>query len=255
MYKLKIRNKEIEINQFDTSLESVLLMNSNYFNSEGKRELIDTEKLNNFIGLFDKVVSDVNYIKTLSLKEKIYILCKIREQSIGSNFNLKTQCISCQQGFDFETDFNYKIKNGDLDTTKFKGILLCDSFGSVSDCFLDKNQMENLNFDEFENISNYIKEHKSEIKITYRIMCPLCKHTEDVEIDENFIVNNFCSEPLTTFYKTIFQLVYNGHFTYRDIMFMKPYERQIMYSYLFDELKRKADEIKKSNKNIYKSLS
>lgn len=191
-------------------------------------------------------------IKNLSLDEKLAILYKYREISIGEKLDLTYTCKKCGRVEPFTIDATIVEEPIGNEYKKY----FKDQYRNVNDenfeSFLDPSvNVDDLDLDFYQVLKNEVKNNVCSFNFIKTINCPVCKTENFINLRNiSFCVKSLTEDSVSNFFQTYNDLVYYGHYSKLDIDSMYPYERKI----LKDLLSRTIEEINKKRQEQNESI-
>lgn len=212
LYSTKFRNHKVEFQPYTSRQEKDILLAC----STGVHDEIDQALV--ICGIQDKI------IRFLTLDEKIVLLYKLREVSVGDEMPAKFVCPHCHQPVE-----TY-IKIGDVFVEpKKKSPWVRDpgiADAAPEACF--KEGYGDLDYDRYLFLKNNIKDYISTFNFNPEVRCSACGNSTNLNISNpKFVLANMSEESITSLYKSYTSLVFNGRFSLQDIDSMYPFERMI----------------------------
>lgn len=182
-------------------------------------------------------------IYELSLKEKKLLLYLYRGISVGDECQLLYECKSCHQVTNNKITFNFN------DMLKgYDGLRILDEKPSeenlhkfISNDYLNEygvNDFDDLDIDDYDFLSNKIREVNEIFNFHKSLKCQECQKTEFVDCSQpKFILEHLSEVDLLILYDSITYLVTLGY-TKTDIDNLYPFERSI----LIDQMTKHLEE-------------
>lgn len=218
-YDFSIGDKTFTITPYCTKQEKELLLLSSF-------EQYDLDKALKILGF------QTNY--ELTDDEKKVILYKYREISIGDEIDIRFVCDDCK--FVNETKVeakNFVIpgKRNDSDVKKFAKPF--DEENMHEYVNLTKDDIENLDIDEYEALKQKIIENQVQISFVKEVNCLKCNKPKRFNLGATkYVIDVLSEDTLMTLYKAYNFLIFFGHYTKTDIDNMYPFERSIFIGLL-----------------------
>lgn len=213
--KFEYANKEFLLEPYNTSKEKDLLL-------MGSFEIEDYDVALRILGLNEKQILD------LSDQEKIALLYKFREISIGDEIPIKYKCKHCQTVNETQLKIGDNIIPGtpkDFIQDQFKE-LTDDNFNEF--VTLDVDEME---FDEYDELFQEVKNSITKFNFLKDSYCIKCRKPNHIDISKN-VIDHLSEDSLVGLYQNYADLVFFGKYTKQDIDTMYPFERTIMIGLL-----------------------
>lgn len=174
---------------------------------------------------------DDNIISSLSENEKIAMLYKFREISVGDEINLQFKCKHCGSGNENSLSILNIIESSNITNPKIKDafkVLTNNNFNEFVNIDID-----DLDVDEYDQIYEEVKNTITKFNYIKPIICQKCGETNYTRIDTpSFVVDNLSDDSLISLYQTYNDLIFFGHYTKQDIDSLYPFERTILISLL-----------------------
>jgi hypothetical protein len=184
---------------------------------------------------------------SLTPTEKKLLLFKLRYISIGETVNAVNKCPHCKRPFDIalslenfvtgdekESQINidgieFYIKQTFDDTdiyNRIEKILKKDINSSNIEDIIEA--IDNLEFSDYDKLEDFINNNSIKIEFTNISECYFCKKNIEHDMSsDKYVIECLSEDSLVSFYKSITNLVYFGHFSKLDIDSMFPFERSI----------------------------
>lgn len=216
--KYEYGNKKFNIAPFTTSQEKELL-------------LLGTISEPNLDNALEICGVDISVLCTMTSEEKIAMLYKYREISVGDEIHLKFKCKHCESGNDNTLSISNTIIPGNVTNELIK-----DQFKNLTEDnlqdFLNVN-IDDLEIDQYEKLYKEVKDTVTKFDFRKPILCQKCGHTNHIKIDvPEFVVDNMSEDSLMSIYQTYNDLTFFGKYTKQDIDTLYPFERTILISLL-----------------------
>jgi hypothetical protein len=170
-------------------------------------------------------------ISSLSKSEKIAMLWKLRELSVGDEIHLKFKCVHCNNGNENALRIDEIVEDSKITDER-----IVDNFNEFSeDNFQDfvNIDLEELEIDEYEKLLEETKNTVTKFNFRKPIICQKCGKTNYYNINKpEFIIDNMSEDSLMSIYQTYNDLNYFGQYTKQDIDSLYPFERTILIGLL-----------------------
>lgn len=224
--KLEYGGKTITLKPYLTSQERDILIYSSV-----------TEKLN-IDDIIEMLSPNIEYSGTLTKAEKISILYKLREISIGDEIDVKYACGGCKRTIETSISVSDIIENREI--RDYKGFKLKEVFSNDINKYVQNINADELDIDVYDDLADYIEQNKVKFSFEVPSMCPLCNHINNVNIeDTKFIIDNLSEDVIATFYKSCADMIFHGNYSKESIDNMYPFERNIFIGLLNKQLEEK----------------
>jgi len=223
---LRYNDKVITLTPYNTIQErDILLYTSGKYEFDALMEIVEDNI---------KIHEPYTY-NDLSNNEKMYILLELRHISVGEVFSFIKKCESCGEKYELDIQFENVLKEGNL--SSYKDFKLKEAFSNDYNDYVDFD-IDELDIDIYDDLVNYIEEHKTKFNFTAESKCIHCGNINNVTLLKKHLIENLSEDTLTNFYHTIGSMVYHGHYSKLDIDSMLPFERSVYLSILNEELKK-----------------
>lgn len=174
-------------------------------------------------------------IKQLSNNEKVALLYKFRELSVGDDLNLKFKCSKCDSGNENVLNISNIITSSDIKNDK-----IIDQFKTLTEDNFhefvigeDENTIDDLDLNEYEDLYKEVEESITKFNFRKPITCQKCNHTNYMKIDGvEFVIDNMSEDSLMSMYQSYNDLTFFGNYTKVDIDTMYSFERTILVNLL-----------------------
>jgi len=216
--KYEYSGKTFEISPYNTAQEKELLLLSMISepNIDNALEICGTSK---------------EIIDSLSEFEKVALLYKYREISIGDDINLKFTCKHCGNGNENALNISNIVRSSNI-----KNELINDQFKEVTeDNFQDfiSSDVEELDIDEYEDLLEETKQSCTTFDFRRPIICQKCTEKNYVRINKpEFVIDNLSEDSVMSLYQTYNDMTFFGKYTKQDVDTLYPFERTILISLL-----------------------
>lgn len=168
-------------------------------------------------------------IVTLSNNEKIALLYKFREISIGSEIPIKFKCPHCEIPNELTISIEKLIENSNI-----KNDYVIDQYKTLTrenfQEFLNID-VDELEFDEYDIIFKEVKESITKFNFLRPCNCLGCKRVNYIDISKN-VIEHLSEDSLIGLYQNYSDLVFFGKYTKQDIDSLYPFERSIVIGLL-----------------------
>ena len=227
IYKFKARNHNITYQPYTSSQEKDILLGC----STGSSEEVDMA-----LSICNIKPKDINF---LTFDEKLMLLLKLREVSVGDELPARYTCPHCNGPVETSIAISmlYKEPKKKSKWIKDPGKVNPD----IEECFIEG--YNDLDYDKYLLLKNNINDYITTFDFNPEVTCPICGKTTRLNISgSKFILSNMSEESITSLYKSYASLTFNGHFTKIDIDSMYPFERMIFIA----QVKQLIDERNKA---------
>jgi hypothetical protein len=214
----KYGNRYFKISPYTTRQEKHLLLLAS----------LEYDKLDNALEILNVNQED---IKIMSENEKIAMLYKIREISVGDILNTKITCAHCGSIYDKDISILDIIEE-----PQEKNVHVIDAYKELTDeninDFLDFD-IDSLNVSDYDKWYEIVQNSIVKFKFDRETHCDHCKKINIFNMnDVNFAIDAMSEDSLVSLYQTISDLVYFSNYSKEDIENMYPYERSILINLL-----------------------
>ncbi len=215
--KYEYGGKKFNIVPFTTAQEKELLLLGT----------ISEPNLDNALEICGIDTNDLN----LSTEEKIAMLYKYREISVGDEIHLKFKCKHCESPNENSLSISNTVISGNVSNEKIK-----DQFKRLTEenfqDFLNVN-IDDLEIDQYEKLYKEAQDSVTRFDFRKPILCQKCGQTNHIRIDQpEFVVDNMSEDSLMSIYQTYNDLTFFGKYTKQDVDTLYPFERTILISLL-----------------------
>lgn len=172
-------------------------------------------------------------IDSLSDPEKISMLYKFRETSVGEEIKMTFICKKCNR-----PNENNLIITDTIIPSNIKNPLIIDQFKPVTEDnfheFIKEGiDVDDMDLDDYGKLFDETTNTVTRFNFRKPIQCEICQETNYVKIDgTNFIIDNMSEDSLMSLYQTYNDLVFFGKYSKIDIDSMYPFERSILMGLL-----------------------
>lgn len=191
----------------------------------------------------------IENVEELSEIEKIILLLKIREISIGDELKIKFKCSHCANAMESTININNIIKLSENNSKDIHGIFDEQNINNLKiDDIVDSEYLEELDIDEYDNIQNNISKYIDTYNFTQACKCSYCSKDNIFNLDDKKLLFSFLSdESFISLSKLLYVLVTQGKLTREDALNMTPLQRMFEYGLIEEarkELEQKQNEYK-----------
>lgn len=216
--KYEYSGKKFSLAPFTTSQEKELLLLGT----------ISEPNLDNALEICGISTDD---LALLSTEEKIAMLYKYREISVGDEIHLKFKCKHCESANENTLSISDTVIPGNVSNELIK-----DQFKKLTEDnfqdFLNIN-IDDLEIDQYEKLFKETKNSVTQFDFKKPILCQKCGKENYIRIDQpEFVVDNMSEDSLMSIYQTYNDLTFFGKYTKQDIDTLYPFERTILISLL-----------------------
>lgn len=204
---------------------------------------LSEEDVDSFIDEF-LVKNDID-INGLTDIEKIILLLKIREISIGDEIKVKYKCLHCGRPAEAVININNMIKLAKIHNGKIKGIFE-EEYADILQLedIVSPSDMEDMDLDLYEDVKNNISKYIDTYNFIQKCPCEYCGKENQFDFNKRLIINFISDESFDSLSRLLHILVYNGRQTRGDLMQMTPLQRILEYG-LLEETKNEIDKRRK----------
>ncbi len=191
----------------------------------------------------DKILKIFNFpaneIKHLTLDEKLAILYKYREISVGESVETDFECTNCHSISTSDVTLDI-IETPEYDDYKK---YFNDAYKVLTDKnfedFLNKNvNIDDMDIDEYELLKIKIYNNICTFNFKREMNCIKCRSKNIINLRNiDFCLRCLSEDDISSFFKTYNNMVYYGHYSKLDIDSMYPYERKILNGLLIEMFK------------------
>jgi len=211
-------NKQFKLAPYTTAQEKDLLLMS----SIGSEDLDCALEICNV---------DLTIIKQLTNAEKISMLYKQREISVGAEVNVTFNCAYCATKNENVINIENIIKSGNITNAK-----IIEAYDVLTDNNIDKfttEVIEELDLDEYQELFTEIKTSCVQFDFKKPAACLKCTKLNYIDISTpEFVLSVLSEDSLISIYQTYNDLIFFGKYSKLDIDSMYPFERTILMSLL-----------------------
>jgi hypothetical protein len=216
--KYEYSGKKFNIAPFNTAQEKELLLLGT----------ISEPNLNNALEICG---IENTIIDSLTTEEKIAMLYKYREISVGDEIHLKFKCKHCESPNENTLSISDTIKPSNITNELIKDAFTLLTEDNFQD-FLNVN-VDDLEINQYEKLFKEAKDTVTKFDFRKPILCQRCGSTNHIRIDKHdFVVDNMSEDSLMSIYQTYNDLIFFGKYTKQDVDTLYPFERTILISLL-----------------------
>ena len=222
--EFNLGNKKFNLEPYKTEKEKELLLLSAFIDEKH---------------LLTEVLKTLG-IKTedLTFEDKIVLLYKLREISVGSEMDVSFICPTCGMPNEVKLDISNNFQEPSKQSEYIKDIHKIVTDSNILDFF--KN-VDDLDWDSFEKLKNNIKDYIINFIFLKPARCIRCKKEVNIDISSpNLFSKCFSEDSIKSILQTYHNLVFFGKFTKKDVDSMYPFERFIFNSMVVKTLEEKA---------------
>lgn len=205
--------KKFKLNPFNTDQEKQILLLELLGCDNPKEEALS------ICGVEDSV------IESLSEKEKIAMLFKLRTISIGDEIPLGYKCKHCNTPNEVTLNIDGLVQDANIQNDK-----IVDQFKEVNDKNLGEFlniDVDELDIDEFETIMDEVKQSITKFNFIRESSCIKCHQPNYIDIEPD-VISYMSEDTLMSLYQTYNDLTFFGKYTKQDIDSLLPFERAIL---------------------------
>lgn len=228
MIKYGYGNKKFKLIPYNTNQEKLILLYG-----------VDDLTCDSALDILKNNIITEEKITDFTDKEKLAILLKFREISVGESINIKYKCPHCNNITSSELNISNIVT--DKKITDFKDIKLQEAFSSDNDdYFIDKNIIDDIDIDLYDEIDEYIENNKVKFNFKQDCSCGVCNAIKNIDYSSpKFILDNMSESDISLIYKITSELIFNSHYTKKDVDSMLPFERDIFVGLLNQHIENK----------------
>lgn len=170
-------------------------------------------------------------ISDFTVNEKLLLLYKLRDISLGNEIPMRFACKSCGAPNEQIIDINNIIED---DVEPDDRIIQC--YKELTDenfqDFINTN-IDELELDEYDALYEHVKNNIVNINLLQTRKCHKCKEDNIFDIsDVKYTIENLSEDSLMSLYQTVNDMVFFSHYTKADIDNMIAFERSLYISLL-----------------------
>jgi len=170
-------------------------------------------------------------VDSLTANERLAMLYKLREISVGSSINTKFTCCKCSAPNENVIDIENMVMPGNITNEH-----IIDALDELTDDNIQKFyklDIDELDIDEFEQVTKEINESTTKFSFDRPAICQQCTETNYINIKKDeFCINSLSEDTLISLYQTYSDLVFFGKYSLHDVDSMFPFERSILINIL-----------------------
>jgi len=174
---------------------------------------------------------DFNTVESLTRREKIAILFKIRSVSLGDEIEIKYTCKHCRKSSDTSINIdNIMVINEDYEPDENINDIFIDLNRSNLNLFVNTD-IDDLDFDEFEVLYEKVKNHIVTFNFEKTYDCKYCgeKNSMNFEfMDDKSIIDYMSNKSAQEIYKDYNTFIFYTKYSKLDVDSMIPFEREIL---------------------------
>jgi len=168
----------------------------------------------------------------LSMDEKIAMLLKFREISVGADVNVEFKCSFCNATNQNEIN----IENIVMGATKTADTRIKDCFKEITDENVSDFigiETSDMDLDEYEDLITHIRESVTKFNFSRKSSCQKCSKDNYIDVKSfKFVISIMSEDSLMSLYQTYNDLIFHGNYSKQDIDTMYPFERVIFVNLL-----------------------
>lgn len=194
----------------------------------------------------------IDNVDDLSEVEKIALLLKIREITIGDEIKIRYKCSHCCRPTEGTININNIIKLAEIFSEELNGFYSEDLKDIIKlEDITTNDYIGNLDLDEYNEITKNITKYIDTYNFTQTCKCEYCGKENYFDMSNKTLLFSFLSdETFDTLSKLLHILVYNGRLSRHDALEMTPLQRVLEYSIL-DEIKKEMERKRANSNNTY----
>ena len=210
--------KKFDIRPFKTSQEREILL---------LQMLIEPD----FDGILD--ICGAGFTSDLTHDEKIAMLYKYREVSVGEEINLKFICKHCSKPNENSINISDSIISSDIKNKSIVDRFKRVTTDNIQEFIDDSLDFDDMDIDESEKLIKEIKETVTRFNFSRESACQSCQKPNIIKIDDSkFVLDNMSDDTLMSLYQNYNDFTFFGKYTKADVDNMYPFERTILISLL-----------------------
>lgn len=214
----QLGDKLIKITPYNTAMEKDLLLMASF----DIENLDDALKILNFDEYNEYKVEDLSY------EEKVCILYKFRELSIGSEVEIKFKCQHCGLPNDGVLDISDNIVPASRNDKNIKKLNIPVTDDNLSNFLPDEIDVDELEIDKYDELFERVKNNQISYNFVKTCKCIKCRKENEFIINSAKTVLEYLSEDnLMSLYKTYNNMIFFGKMSKVDIDTMYPFERTV----------------------------
>lgn len=207
---------------------------------------INEDDANSFLDSF-LLKNGIKNINELSNIEKLILMLKIREISIGDELKIKFKCSHCNKPSESVINLGNMIKLAETRLKNVHGLFnVYDANNVKIEDIVDDKIINELDIDEYDNIKNNISKYIDTYNFTQSCKCEYCRKENVFDLSGKKLLFSFLSdENFESLSRLLHILVYSGRLTREDVLNMTPLQRIFEYGLLEEtrqEIERKKQE-------------
>jgi len=192
-----------------------------YSTAQEKNALLAADDLSNM-----EMLGILSPVKASSEAEAVYLLLKLREISVSDVLEGMIECSECQTLNEFQIELNEDI---DLDESIPIGVF------ESTDEIANTDTMNILDINKLE--EKVQSNNKLLLNLMRTVPCRVCKNEIEVIISPRSILSN---SNLSNIFQEYFLFGKFLHYSNRDVDYLKPYERSILFKILKKDVETSA---------------
>jgi hypothetical protein len=210
--------KNFTISPYNTSQEKDILLLSTVGESDMSNAL-------SICGIEDNIICE------LTNDEKVAMLFKLREISVGEDVHLKFKCKYCSGGNENHLKISRLIESSKITNEKIKDQFVEILDDNIQDFF--DFDIDELDVEEYEVLFKEVLDTVTKFNFKKPIICQKCRKENYIRINNpKFVIDNLSEDSLISLYQTYNDLVFFGKYTKEDVDTLYPFERTIFMSLL-----------------------
>lgn len=219
-------DRRIEISAYSGRIERSLVL------YKFSRTPDNPPKLEDIFFIVNELIKSNIPLENLTQKEKVYILYSIRALSVSDSLPLNFTCPNCNTQFSVNFNIGEFLKQGELNHPNLHNFYT----ENYDELFKDLE----IPLSEYDSIIEYIEKTFTKFNYERSIKCVNCKIEHPIDLSElDILTSSFSSFDVMGFYHSINSLIYYGKCSAYDLMeVMLPFERELLTSYIQDEIEK-----------------
>lgn len=218
----------IRVRQYTTHQEKELLLLQEF--SDDKDENI--RQALEILGI------DAETIDHMSQPQRIALLYKFREISVGDEIEVKFKCPHCSNAVVGTISISNLVKVPDYDVSIKDLARAPTSEDDFIQNFLTVDVSE-MSISEFEHLYRVASDFQTLYNFLPKTVCPMCRNHVPVDISKpEFVLRAMSEDSLKSLYNTYELLIHHGKWSKGDIDTLLPFERKVFVSLLMKSLEK-----------------
>ena len=211
----------------------------------------DNLSYNEYVSVLDEFLEKQNINTDIPVLEKICLLLKVREITIGNEINVKATCSKCKKPFDNKIFINKIISTAKMHDENIHALVNLNNIDNLKlEDIAPEEYIDNLDYDEYLNISANIKNYVDTYNFKYMLKCSYCSEKTEIILTLDKIISFISEEDFGSLSKIIHLLCYYEHLSRSDVLNMTPIQRVLELNYLQETQKNIADTKNKNDNQL-----